>query len=63
MRWASETQPEQRTVAVEAPGPALAGHDFEGRLAVAVEQLVAEPSRSVLVGDLDGDRADPLARR
>ena len=38
-------QAEQRAVAVEAPGPARL-HDFERRLAVAVEQFVAESSRA-----------------
>ena len=51
-------QPEQRTVAIEAPGPARLG-DFERRLTVAVEQFVAEPPGAVLVGDFDGNRPDP----
>ena len=59
MRFASDSKPEQGAVAVEAPGPAGLG-DFERRLAVAVEQFVAESARAVLVGDLDGDGADPL---
>ena len=51
-------QPEKRAVAVEAPRPA-GFDDFQRRLAVAVEQFVAESSGSVLVGHLDGNRADP----
>ena len=52
-------EPEQCPVAVEAPGLSLGGHVQRG-LAVAVKQLVAEAARGVLVGDLDGDGADPL---
>ena len=33
--------------------------DFKVRLTVAVEQLVAEPSGAVLVGNLDGNGPDP----
>ncbi len=52
-------EPKKCPVAVEAPGLAVRCHG-ERRFAVAIDQLVAEPSRGVLVSDLDGDRADPL---
>ncbi|HVX16324.1 MAG TPA: hypothetical protein VHC22_34375 [Pirellulales bacterium] len=48
----------QSTVTVKAPGPACFD-DFQCRLAVSVEQLVAEAAIAVLVGHVDGYGADP----
>ena len=58
MRWASE-QPQERAVGVETPGPS-GGDDLQGGLALAVDQLVAEPTAGVLVGQFDHGRAEPL---
>jgi hypothetical protein len=69
-------QPEHRSVPIEVPGTAL-GHNFEGGLPVAVEDLTAQLAGAVFVGDLqrrgavpggvnDGDKRvseDPLHRR
>ncbi len=48
---------EEGPVAVKAPGSSL--DDLDGRLAVAIEQLVAQPSGGVLVGQLDDGRTVP----
>ena len=52
-------QPEQRAVAVEAPGPALLD-DLEPRLVVAVEQLVGDLAGRRLVGQLQRLGTEPL---
>ena len=52
-------EPEQRTVAVEAPGPALLDH-LEARLIVPVQQLVGDTPAGVLVGELQRLRPVPL---
>ena len=52
-------EPEQRAVAVEAPGPALLD-DLEPRLVVAVEQLVRDLAGRRLVDELEGVGAEPL---
>ena len=52
-------EPEQRAVAVEAPGPALLD-DLEPRLVVAVEQLVGDLAGGRLVGELERLGAEPL---
>jgi len=49
---------EKRAVAIEAPGAADLD-DFQGRLAVAVEQLDAQAAVAVFVGHLNGDSANP----
>ena len=52
-------QAEQGTVAVEAPRPAQL-HELQARFVVAVEQLVGNPARRILVGEFEGLRAEPL---
>ncbi len=51
-------EPEERAVAIEAPGLAGRG-DFQRRLSIPVEELVPEPARCVLVRDLE-DAPVPL---
>ena len=50
---------EERAVAVEAPRAALLD-DLEARLVVAVEELVGDPARRRLVGELERVGAEPL---
>ena len=52
-------EPEQRTVPVEAPGPAFLD-DLEAGLVVAIQELVGNPARGVLVGQLERLRPEPL---
>ncbi len=52
-------QAEHGPVAVEAPR-ASRRDDFQGRLAVAIDQFVAEATGGIFVGKLDGHRTDPL---
>src|SRR6266516_2228266 len=52
-------QSEQRPVAVETPGKAYIG-DLEAGLAVAVENLVAEVTSRISIGEGDGNITMPL---
>ena len=52
-------QPEQFTIPVEAPGPALF-HHFDAELVVTVEQLVRDLALGSFVGVLDSGGAMPL---
>ena len=52
-------QPEERAVAIEAPGAALLD-DLEARLVVAVEELVRDLAVGCLVGEFQGLGAVPL---
>jgi len=47
------------SVPVKAPGSPFGG-DLQGGFSVAVDQLVSQASRRVLVGDLNGDGAEPF---
>ena len=59
MRWASDTSPEQRPVAVEAPRPSF-GDNLEPGFVVTVEQLVGDCAGRRLVGELERRGAEPL---
>ena len=59
MRWASETRRNNPTIAIERPGTARRD-DFQGRLSVAVKEFVPQATGGILVGEFDGDGADPL---
>ena len=52
-------EPKQVSVAVEAPRPTLLD-DFDARLVVAIEQLVGDLARRVLVGEFERLGAEPL---
>ena len=52
-------QPEQMAVAIKAPGAALLDH-VKARFVVAIQQLVGDPARRVLVGQLQCLGAKPL---
>ena len=52
-------KPEQRAIAVETPRPPFLDDPQIG-LAVAVQQLVADPSGRVLVGEFDRVGSEPL---
>ena len=52
-------EPEEVALAIETPRPADL-NDFEGRLAVAIEELVGDLARGVLVGQFDAGVTEPL---
>ena len=52
-------EPEQRAIAVETPRPPFLD-DLQIGLAVAVQQLVADPAGRVLVGEFDRVGSEPL---
>jgi hypothetical protein len=52
-------QPEQRAIAVETPGTAKLD-DLQRRLAVAVQELVGNPTVGGFVGQFQGFRTEPL---
>ena len=52
-------QPEERSVAIEAPGPANLDH-LQAGLVVPVQDLVGDATGGILVGEFEGVRAEPL---